>query len=75
MSEFSTAFPNSTKTFVEGRQDVRVPVREIALEEGASSIRVYDTSGPQGHDVKDGLPKLREPWVEARGGGGPRGAR
>jgi len=66
MSEFSTAFPNSTKTFVEGRQGVRVPVREIALEEGASSIRVYDTSGPQGHDLKDGLPKLREPWVETR---------
>src|SRR5262245_37827138 len=66
MSEFSTAYPNSTKTFVDGPQGVRVPVREIALENGASSIRVYDTSGPQGHDVKAGLPKLREPWVGAR---------
>ena len=66
MSEYSTAFPNSTKTFVDGPQGVRVPVREIALEQGASSLRVYDTSGPQGHDVKDGLPKLREPWVDAR---------
>src|SRR5262245_16888991 len=66
MSEFSTAYPNSIKTFVDGPQDVRVPVREIALENGASSIRVYDTSGPQGHDVKAGLPKLREPWVRAR---------
>jgi phosphomethylpyrimidine synthase len=66
MSEFSTAYPNSTKTFVDGPQGVRVPVREIALENGASSIRVYDTSGPQGHDVKEGLPKLREPWVRAR---------
>src|SRR5258707_4637227 len=66
MSEYSTAFPNSTKTFIDGRQGVRVPVREIALEQGASSLRVYDTSGPQGHDVKDGLPKLREPWVNAR---------
>jgi len=66
MSEFSTAYPNSIKTFVDGPQGVRVPVREIALENGASSIRVYDTSGPQGQDVKAGLPKLREPWVSAR---------
>jgi phosphomethylpyrimidine synthase len=66
MSEFSTAYPNSTKTYVDGPQGVRVPVRDIALENGASSIRVYDTSGPQGHDAKEGLPKLREPWVTAR---------
>ena len=66
MSEFSTAYPNSTKTFVDGPQGVRVPVREIAVENGASSIRVYDTSGPPGHDVKEGLPKLRESWVNAR---------
>jgi phosphomethylpyrimidine synthase len=66
MSEFSTAFPNSRKTFVDGAQGVRVPMREIAIEDGKSSVRVYDTSGPQDHDVKDGLPKLREPWVNAR---------
>src|ERR1051325_5590055 len=66
MSEYATAFPNSTKTFVDGPQGVRVPVREIALEQGASSIRVYDTSGPQGHDVNAGLPKLRAAWVNAR---------
>src|SRR4029453_14494555 len=36
-------------------------MREIALEQGASSLRVYDTSGPQGHDVARGLPKLRGP--------------
>src|SRR5437899_5810345 len=66
MSAFNEAFPNSTKTFVDGPQGVRVPVREIALEKGASSIRVYDTSGPQDHDVTIGLPKLREPWVSAR---------
>src|ERR1041384_5196876 len=66
MSEFSSAFPNSRKVYVDGARDVRVPMREIALERGASSIRVYDTSGPQDHDVKHGLPKLREPWVAAR---------
>src|SRR5712664_1448611 len=66
MSEFSTAFPNSTKVYVDGPQGVRVPVREIALAGGEPALRVYDTSGPQDHDVKEGLPKLREPWVNAR---------
>ena len=66
MSEFSTAFPNSQKVFVDGGQGVRVPMREIALSQGEPPLRVYDTSGPQDHDVKDGLPKLREPWVNAR---------
>src|SRR5688572_12756440 len=66
MSEFSAAFPNSQKVFVDGAQGVRVPMREIALSKGEPPLRVYDTSGPQDHDVKDGLPKLREPWVQAR---------
>src|SRR5882672_7057009 len=66
MSEFATAFPRSTKVFVDGPQGVRVPMREIALSKATHSIRLYDTSGPQDHDVKHGLPKLREPWVNAR---------
>jgi phosphomethylpyrimidine synthase len=68
MSEFSTAFPNSTKVYVEGPAEVRVPMREIALGGGEPAVRVYDTSGPQDHDVTAGLPKLREPWVKARAG-------
>jgi hypothetical protein len=66
MSDFISSFPNSKKILVDGAQGVQVPMREIALEQGASSLRVYDTSGPQGHDVARGLPKLREPWVNAR---------
>src|SRR6185295_12213614 len=66
MSEFVTAFPNSTKVFVDGPQGVRVPMREIALSRGEPPLRVYDTSGPQDHDVNQGLPKLRAPWVNAR---------
>ena len=66
MSDFATAFPNSRKVYVDGPQDVRVPMREIALSGGEPPLRVYDTSGPQDHDVKAGLPKLREPWVTAR---------
>src|SRR5215204_751304 len=74
MSEFSTAFPNSQKVFVEGEQGVRVPMREIALSKGEPPLRVYDTSGPQGHDVVAGLPKLRGPWVNARLSGAPTGS-
>src|SRR3989442_7314959 len=68
MSEFTTAFPNSTKVHIDGPQQVRVPMREIALSGNDPPLRVYDTSGPQGHDVKVGLPKLREPWVAPRHG-------
>src|SRR5262249_47119301 len=57
---------NSEKVFVDGALGVRVPMRRIALERGASSICVYDTSGPQGIEVEAGLPKLREPWVRPR---------
>src|SRR5258708_33022426 len=66
MSEFSTAFPNSQKPYVDGPQAVRVPMREVALSGGDPPLRVYDTSGPQDHDVEVGLPKLREEWVHAR---------
>ncbi|MEP6783799.1 MAG: phosphomethylpyrimidine synthase ThiC, partial [Acidobacteriota bacterium] len=33
---------------------------------GEPSIRLYDTSGPQGHDPREGLAKLREPWLAIR---------
>ena len=40
--------------------DLRVPEREITLTNG-EKLRVYDTTGPQGHDSKHGLPKRRQP--------------
>ena len=50
-----------------------MPVREVRAEPAAKPpVRLYDTSGPQGHDVRDGLPKLREPWIAARRGAGRR---
>jgi phosphomethylpyrimidine synthase len=65
-SELASAFPNSRKVYVE-RGRVRVPMREISLSGGEPPLRVYDTSGPQGHDVRVGLPQLRREWIEARG--------
>ena len=49
-SDFTSAFPGSRKVYVDGPGGVRVPMREIALTNG-ETLRVYDTSGPQGHDV------------------------
>jgi len=41
-------------------------MREIALSGGEPPLRVYDTSGPGGCDVRQGLPLLRDAWVRAR---------
>jgi phosphomethylpyrimidine synthase len=65
-SDFTNAFPRSRKIYVE-EHGVRVPMREIALTAG-ETLSVYDTSGPQGHDVRAGLPKLRAPWIAPRQG-------
>jgi phosphomethylpyrimidine synthase len=60
--DFAAAFPNSQKVYVE-EHGLRVPMREITLSGGAPPLRVYDTSGPQGHDIREGLPKLRRSWT------------
>ena len=68
--------PASTKVHVAGNlhPDIRVPLREIALEPSANepAVRVYDTSGPYSDanahiDINTGLQRLRTPWIEARG--------
>ncbi len=56
---------DGAKVYVE-RDGLRVPEREIHLAGGEPAFRVYDTSGPQGHDPRAGLPKLRQPWIERR---------
>ena len=65
-SSWPDAFPHSTKVHVEGARGVSVPMREISLSGGEPPLRVYDTSGPQGFDVREGLPPLREAWVRER---------
>src|SRR5689334_8131165 len=69
-ADFSSAFPSSKKVYVDGSAGIRVPMREISLTNG-EMLRVYDTSGRQGHDVREGLPRLREPWVAPRRGTTP----
>ena len=65
-SSNSTPFPNSKKVHLEGKDNVHVPVREIELAGGEKPLRVYDTSGPTGEDIKIGLPPLRTNWIRAR---------
>ncbi len=66
-SDFTSAFPNSRKVYVEGPHSLRVPMREISLSGGEPPLRVYDSSGPQGVDVRAGLPQLRRDWITSRG--------
>ncbi len=58
---------NATKIYLKGKHGIRVPARKISLTNGEDPVYVYDTSGPQGGDVRNGLPPLREPWIRARG--------
>ncbi len=75
MRPWAEDLPNSTRVYIgaddpraAGDPNIRVPVREIALdpEAGEKPVRVYDTAGPLDHDVRDGLPKIRESWVAKR---------
>jgi len=80
-----TPLPSSRKIYVEGsRDDVRVPMREIAQSETPASfgaeknppIVVYDTSGPYTDpdatiDIRRGLPALRARWIDERGDTAP----
>ncbi len=63
---WSRAYPGSTKVYVQ-EQGVCVPFREVKVSGGEPAVRIYDTSGPQGVDVRQGLPALRQRWIEQRG--------
>src|ERR1044071_6394765 len=65
-TSYRGVFPNSRKVYVDGPRGIRVPMREIALSGGEPPIRVYDTSGPEGCDVREGLPALRAGWIRER---------
>ncbi len=69
-ADYGSSFPRSSKTYLEGREGIRVPVREIRLSNG-ESLGVEDTSGPAGADPRidprEGLPLLRADWIRSRG--------
>ncbi|TVX99823.1 phosphomethylpyrimidine synthase ThiC [Cohnella terricola] len=81
MAIMTTPLPGSRKVYITGdREDIQVPMREIALEPSAGKdgqvpnapIRVYDASGPYTEDgwqvdVRRGLPSVRGRWIAERG--------
>ncbi len=72
MKDLSITRPAGRRVYLEGsRPGVRVPAREVVLEEPHPPVRLYDTSGPYGDpdhhaDISRGLPPLRRAWIEAR---------
>ena len=72
--------PASKKRYVQGAQPgVRVPMREI-MQSNGEAVTVYDTSGPYTDpaamiDVRQGLPSVRQAWIESRGDTEPYGGR
>ena len=64
--------PASTKRYLPGsRADIQVPVREI-MQSNGEAVTVYDTSGPYTDpaadiDVRQGLPLVRQGWLDSRG--------
>jgi phosphomethylpyrimidine synthase len=71
---YNEAFPQSTKeyktvTHKETGHVLNIPFRRVHLEDPDDPILdLYDTSGPQGHNPKQGIPKLRKEWIEEREG-------
>jgi len=68
--------PGSRKVYLEGRRHngLRVPMRCIEMADGSGEkpLFVYDCSGPYTDpeariDIAQGLPALRQFWIEARG--------
>jgi phosphomethylpyrimidine synthase len=67
VSDWPDAYPNSTRVYIDGPHGMRIPMREIALAGGEPPLRVYDTGGPQGGDVLQGLAPVRADWIRQRG--------
>jgi phosphomethylpyrimidine synthase len=76
-------FPASQKVYIEGElYPIRVAMREISVGDTVDAstqsvtanapVTVYDTSGPYTDpaveiDIRKGLPRLREGWIDSRG--------
>ena len=71
---YNEAFPQSTKEYKTVTHEptghvMNIPFRRVHLDDpDQPSLDLYDTSGPQGHDPKEGIPKLRKEWIDAREG-------
>ena len=78
--DLTRILPASSKVYIQGsRPDIRVPMREIALTDTPTGLggeknvplMVYDTSGVYTDpsveiDLNQGLPNVRESWIDER---------
>ena len=60
------------KVYQRGPHGMRVPQREVRVQNNDVAVHFYDTSGPctdpeQRIDAAYGLPPLRSTWIDARG--------
>src|SRR3990172_3929743 len=66
------SIPTGSRKVYVADGDLRVPFREVTLGGDQPPVRLYDTSGPQGHAVTDGIPAQRGPWIARRRARGDR---
>ncbi|KAA8496537.1 Phosphomethylpyrimidine synthase, chloroplastic [Porphyridium purpureum] len=69
---YEQCFPNSSKNYTQvvhepTGEELWIPCRRVQLEDPDKPyLDIYDTSGPQGVNPREGLPKLRKEWIERR---------
>jgi phosphomethylpyrimidine synthase len=63
----ATAHEAFEKIYIEVPEGFKIPARKVELSSGEPPLMLYDTSGPLGCDVHDGLPNNRGAWIHARG--------
>jgi phosphomethylpyrimidine synthase len=66
MQPHSATTNRSDKVYLDLGDGIRVPARRIDLSGEEEPLLVYDTRGPQDHDVRLGLPALRQAWILSR---------
>lgn len=82
MSNLKKSFPASRRIFVEGTgedQDIKVPFREVTLTDTVTTqgvvkndpVVLYDTGGVYHEEdyeinIDNGIPKIREQWIDDR---------
>jgi len=59
--------PPGERVEIDAGDGLKIPARLVSLSNGEPPVQVYDTGGPAGCDVRQGLPPLRAAWIEARG--------
>lgn len=67
---YNECFPSSEKVYQTVQHPdgevLHIPHRRVNLAHPEPPLDLYDTSGPQGVNPRNGLPKLRKSWIEKR---------